>query len=48
MTEQKQKTADASTEEDHWTVHENVDMCGQGDEELIHSWKEKYTIDQLK
>ena len=48
MTEQQPKTVDASSEGYHWTVHENVDMCGQGDKELIHNWKEKYTIDQLK
>jgi len=31
-----------------WSVHENIDMCGQGDVEIIHNWTDTHTIDQLK
>ena len=31
-----------------WTEHANIDMCGQGDKELVHKWKDTYTIEQLK
>lgn len=32
----------------HWTVHENIDMCGQGDVEIIGDWKNKHSLDDLK
>lgn len=31
-----------------WSQHQNIDMCGQGDVEIIHNWRNKYTIDDLK
>mmetsp|Transcript_14998 Transcript_14998/g.19458 ORF Transcript_14998/g.19458 Transcript_14998/m.19458 type:complete len:319 (-) Transcript_14998:271-1227(-) len=31
-----------------WTQHENIDMCGQGDIEIIHNWKNTHSIDDLK
>ena len=31
-----------------WTVHDNIDMKDQGDKELLHNWKSRYSIDQLK
>jgi len=32
----------------YWTEHSNIDMCGQGDVEIIGDWKHKYSIDDLK
>lgn len=32
----------------YWTEHENIDMCGQGDMELVHNWKENTSIEALK
>lgn len=31
-----------------WTVHENIDMCFQGDVEIIHDWKSNHSIEDLK
>jgi len=33
---------------DSWTQYENVDMCGQGDVEIIHDWRQKYSIEDLQ
>lgn len=33
---------------DYWTEHDNIDMCGQGDVEIIHKWSSKYSIQDLK
>ena len=32
----------------YWTEHENIDMCGQGDVEIIGDWKNNTTIEALK
>merc|ERR1711959_526980 len=31
-----------------WTEHKNIDMCNQGDVQIIHDWKKSHTLDQLK
>lgn len=31
-----------------WTAYDNVDMCAQGDVEIIPNWKAKHSIDDLK
>eukprot|EP00927_Polykrikos_kofoidii_P053189 TRINITY_DN4745_c0_g1_i14.p1 TRINITY_DN4745_c0_g1~~TRINITY_DN4745_c0_g1_i14.p1 ORF type:complete len:406 (-),score=25.32 TRINITY_DN4745_c0_g1_i14:93-1310(-) len=31
-----------------WTEHVDIDMCGQGDAEIIPDWKNKVTIEDLK
>jgi len=31
-----------------WNEYKNIDMCGQGDVELIQNWTSKYSIDELK
>jgi len=31
-----------------WETHKNMDMCGQGDIEIIPEWRKKYTIEDLK
>lgn len=31
-----------------WTKYKDVDMCGQGDVEIIGDWKRSRTIQQLK
>ena len=31
-----------------WKKHHNIDMCGQGDIEMMMNWKSNYTIEQLK
>jgi hypothetical protein len=31
-----------------WTEHRDVDMCGQGDVEIIHNWSASKSIDDLK
>merc|ERR1712100_707396 len=31
-----------------WTEHKNIDMCGQGDIQIIPDWKKSHTLDQLK
>lgn len=32
----------------YWKEYSNIDMCGLGDVELIHGWKSKMSIDDLK
>merc|ERR1712110_459788 len=31
-----------------WTSYSNIDMCLQGDVEIIGEWKKKYSIEELK
>ena len=31
-----------------WSVHQNIDMSNQGDKEIIHSWRSKHSIEDLK
>ena len=31
-----------------WEVHENLDMCGQGDVKILGNWKSSHSIDDLK
>ena len=31
-----------------WSVHQNIDMCGQGDVEIVSDWRSKTTIEALK
>ena len=31
-----------------WAQYSNIDMCGQGDVEIIGDWKRKHSIDDLK
>ena len=31
-----------------WSVHQNIDMSNQGDKEIIHSWRMKHSIEDLK
>ena len=31
-----------------WVVYKNIDMCGQGDEEIIHNWRAKTSIAALR
>jgi hypothetical protein len=31
-----------------WESFDNIDMCGQGDTEIIGDWQSTHTIDQLK
>ena len=35
-------------DDSNWTCYKNIDMCGQGDIEIIHDWKRHYSIEQLK
>ena len=30
-----------------WSAHQNIDMCGQGDIEVIHNWRGKHVIEEL-
>ena len=32
----------------YWTEHKNIDMCRQGDIEIIHNWRKSHSIDDLK
>lgn len=32
----------------YWTEHQNIDMCGQGDMELVGGWKQNSSIEKLK
>ena len=32
----------------YWTEYTDIDMHGKGDKELIHNWKSKHTIEDLK
>ena len=40
--------SDESPEGGSWKSYENIDMCMQGDAEIIWDWKSKATISQLK
>jgi len=31
-----------------WHAYKNIDMCGQGDVEIIGGWKQKHSIEELK
>ena len=31
-----------------WSEHQNIDMCGQGDVEIIHDWRSTHSVDDLK
>ena len=31
-----------------WSVHQNIDMCGQGDVEIIPNWRAKHSIEDLQ
>ena len=31
-----------------WSAHQNIDMCGQGDVEIIHNWRAKHSIEDLQ
>ena len=31
-----------------WSAHQNIDMCGQGDVEIIHNWRATHSIEDLK
>eukprot|EP01052_Picozoa_sp_SAG31_P000936 SAG31_NODE_29_length_32663_cov_14.779695_23_plen_749_part_00 len=31
-----------------WSEHKNIDMCCQGDVEIIHNWRATHSIDDLK
>ena len=31
-----------------WAQYQNIDMCGQGDVELIKDWRSKYSLEDLK
>ena len=31
-----------------WSVHHNIDMSNQGNKEIIHSWRAKHSIEDLK
>jgi len=41
--EEKQKNASQG-----WEEHVNMDMCGQGDVEILKNWRSKHSIDGLK
>ena len=42
------KPAPVSGDLGEWTEHTDIDMCNQGDVELILEWRRFYSIDQLK
>ena len=29
----------------YWMEYSNIDMCRQGDKEIIHNWRSHYTIE---
>merc|ERR1711997_343158 len=31
-----------------WSQYQNMDMCYQGDAEIIHNWRKNYSIDDLR
>ena len=31
-----------------WSAHQNIDMCGQGDVEIIHNWRATHSIEDLQ
>ena len=41
-------SAVAVFEDDQWEVYNNIDMCSQGDIEIIGDWKSKHSIEELK
>lgn len=41
-------STEKSQQKGYWTEHSNIDMCGQGDIEIIGDWKRKHSIDDLK
>jgi len=41
-------TASAEFEDGNWEVYNNIDMCGQGDVEIIGDWRSNTTIEELK
>jgi len=42
------ESAVKSQQKGYWTEHSNIDMCRQGDVEIIGDWKKKHSIDDLK
>ena len=42
------KSAVRSTGGGKWVKYTNIDMCFQGDAEIIHDWKSHHTIESLK
>ena len=38
----------ASGSNGKWSKHVNIDMCGQGDVEIIQNWRSTHSIDDLK
>ena len=36
------------TRQDHCVVATDVDMCGQGDAQILEDWKKSHTIQMLK
>ena len=38
----------AEFEDDTWEVYKKIDMCGQGDIEIIGDWRSKHSIEELK
>ena len=31
-----------------WTEHKNIDMCMQGDVEIVHDWRKHKSLEELK
>lgn len=46
-TEEKSKES-VNVNKGTWTEHSNIDMCGQGDVEIIGDWVKKHSIEDLK
>jgi len=38
----------ANVKKGTWTEHDNIDMCGQGDVQIIGEWMSKHSIEDLK
>lgn len=35
-------------EDANWWAYRNIDMCNQGDIEIIHDWRRRHNIEELK
>ena len=35
-------------EDSNWWAYKNIDMCGQGDIEIIRDWRRHHSIEELK
>eukprot|EP00944_MAST-04C_sp_MAST-4C-sp1_P002531 g2531.t1 len=44
----RSSSSSASGSNGKWSKHVNIDMCGQGDVEIIQNWRSTHSIDDLK